>query len=138
MKAKAGLRILAIDDQPAVLLTYKLILQQQGYTVMGAATYEQAIELLHNEPWDLLLCDFSLDGGYSGFDIVDAARLCHREIGCLLLTGYVNPEIAEQAARRGIVVLNKPAEVPELLRQLERLASPKRSETQMLTAAQRA
>jgi len=69
-----------------------------------------------------------LDNGYNGFDLIDLAHSLHPNIGSLLLTGYANPEIAEQAEQRGVVVINKPAEVPELLQKLGALFSIKRSQ----------
>jgi CheY-like chemotaxis protein len=116
-------RILVVDDQPAILITYTLILQQQGYLVTSAASYEQAVQDVRDEPFDLLLCDFSLNGGHSGLEVIDLARSQQGDIGSLLLTGYPSPEIAEQATRRGATVLSKPTEIPELLRELEKLAA---------------
>ena len=40
------LRVLVVDDESSVLTTYKLILEQQGYQVVAAATSKQAIDAL--------------------------------------------------------------------------------------------
>lgn len=125
---KPKLRILLVDDQPTILLTYTLILEQQGYAVASAATCEQAERLLREEAFDLLLCDFGLDGGRSGFEVVDLARARNPEIGSVLLTGFASSEIDEQAADRQTLVLTKPVEVPELLRKLETLVRTRQAQ----------
>ncbi len=38
--------ILVVDDEPHVLVTYQLILQQQGYEVSAALSAEQARKML--------------------------------------------------------------------------------------------
>ncbi len=117
-------RILVVDDQRPILLTYTLILQQQGYNVTGAPSCEHALEHLRRHRFDLLICDFGLDSGRSGFEVIDFARRQHPGIDSLLLTGYSTPEIAAGADQRGAQIVNKPVEVLELLRTVESLVNP--------------
>ena len=44
MKRKC--HILVVDDEPNVLVTYRLILQQQGYEVSAAMSAEEARKML--------------------------------------------------------------------------------------------
>ncbi len=113
------LRILVVDDQHPVLLTYTLVLQQQGHEVTGAASCEGAVECLQEGSYDLLVCDFGLNAGRSGFDVIDFARQVNPRIASVLLTGYSNPEIDQQAQQRGVTVLHKPMGVRELLMALD-------------------
>ncbi|MFB3815020.1 MAG: response regulator [Terriglobales bacterium] len=112
---KNRLRILVVDDQHSVLLTYRLVLQQQGHDVTAAPTCECAVEHLQQSDFDLLVCDFGLNGGRTGFDVIDFARAQNPHIASVLLTGYNDPEITQEAHERGVTVLNKPVEVPALL-----------------------
>jgi DNA-binding NtrC family response regulator len=54
-------RILVVDDEPNVLVTYRLILQQRGYDVSAALSSEEARTAIVNDESDLLLCDLSLE-----------------------------------------------------------------------------
>jgi DNA-binding NtrC family response regulator len=108
-------RILVVDDEPSVLVTYKMILQQQGHDVQVALTSREALHLVRENEFDLLLCDLSLEEKHTGFEVIDAARAQWPAVVCVILTGYASPEVAEQARRDGIAVLFKPIDIPEFL-----------------------
>jgi len=107
--------ILVVDDEPNVLLTYRLILQQQGYGVLAAISSEEARAAIRDSQIDLLLCDLSLEKQESGFDVIDFARQKDALMPAVLLTGYATPEAVERAQQLGIPVLFKPIDIKELL-----------------------
>ena len=108
-------RILIVDDEPSVLLTYSAILQQQGYEVDGATSWVEARDALDTHKYDVLLCDLALERHRSGFDVINYAREHDSGVYPILLTGYSTDEIAQEAERRGVVVLFKPVQIEELL-----------------------
>jgi CheY-like chemotaxis protein len=112
---ESSLRILVVDDKPAVLLTYKLILQQQGYDVTAVTSCEGAISELADSTFDLLLCDYTLEDDRNGFHVIDEARRKVPGIRSLLMTGYSEDEVGSEAAERGVTVLFKPVNVADLL-----------------------
>jgi len=109
-------RILVVDDEPAVLVTYCLILEQKGYQVAAAATAVEARDALDGQQLDLMLCDLSLQGQDSGFDVIAYAREQHPSLPCILLTGYADPAIEQRAQSQGLLVLFKPIQIREFLR----------------------
>jgi CheY-like chemotaxis protein len=109
------LRILVVDDKPAVLMTYKLILQQQGHDVVAVTSCEGAISELADAVFDLLLCDYTLEDDRNGFHVIDEARRKVPGIRSLLMTGYSEDEVGDEAAERGVKVLFKPVNVIDLL-----------------------
>jgi DNA-binding NtrC family response regulator len=113
--------ILVVDDEPNVLVTYRLILQQQGYRVHAALSAEEARELLAAEPIDLLLCDLSLEKQESGFDVVEYAREVNPDMPTVLLTGYATQDANDRAEERGIPVLFKPIDIAQLLQTIAEL-----------------
>ena len=116
MKAQTGkASVLVVDDEASVLTTYKLILQQQGYDVVAAATSKEAIEAVAKQSFSLVLCDFSLEQQHSGFEVIEAARKKDPGVPCVLLTGYATLETADQAKQQGIEVLFKPIDIGEFL-----------------------
>jgi len=107
--------ILVVDDEPSVLLTYKMILEQEGYQVTTAPTSKAACKAVESSAFDLLLCDFSLEQQHTGFEVIAAARKLEPKTPCVLLTGYANMETAQQAKAQGIHVLFKPIEIEEFI-----------------------
>lgn len=112
---ESRLRILVVDDKPAVLLTYKLILQHEGHFVTAVTSCEEAISELDDGIFDLLLCDFTLEDDRNGFHVIDEARKKIPGIRSFLMTGYSEDEVGQQAAERGVTVLFKPLNVMDLL-----------------------
>ncbi|HVP42449.1 MAG TPA: response regulator [Terriglobales bacterium] len=108
-------RILVVDDEPSVLLTYKLILEQQGYDVLAASSSSEARKTIEQENIDLLLCDLSLEERHTGFEVIEFARLRQPAAISVLLTGYASRDVSEQAGQGGVAVLFKPIDIEEFL-----------------------
>jgi CheY-like chemotaxis protein len=117
--------ILVVDDDPSVLFTYRMILEQQGYAATAAATSSEAISILERNDFDLLLCDLSLEEKHTGFEVFDFARSRNGGVPCVLLTGYASKEAVDRAEREGVAVLFKPIDIEEFLSTISRvLRSP--------------
>ena len=59
-------KILCIEDEPQMIDLIRLILEDKGYQVLGAAEGQQGLEMLRTEKPDLLLLDLmmpEMDGG---------------------------------------------------------------------------
>lgn len=131
MKPRAqNLKVLVVDDEASVLMTYRLILEQQGYEVVAAATSREAIDAVKARDFDLLLCDFSLEQQHSGFEVIEVARKKNPHVPCVLLTGYATLETADQAKQNGIEVLYKPIDIAEFLNTTAQLTRVKHESNQ--------
>ena len=113
--------ILVVDDEPSVLMTYGLILEQEGYAVRTAETSTQAISELEGRTFDLILCDYSLEQEHTGFELIDRARQLHPKVATVLLTGYASAETVDEAKRKGIAVLFKPIDIQEFFQTVRTL-----------------
>ncbi len=107
--------ILVVDDEPAVLMTYAMILRQNGYEVTDAATARAAIEELSERRYDLLICDLALESSRGGIEVVEYARRLWPGMPAILLTGFATREVSEEAQKKDVVVLFKPIDVRDLL-----------------------
>ncbi len=116
-------RLLVVDDEPAVLMSHTAILQRTGYEVTPASTAEQAIQLLSERSFDLLICDLSL-GADSGLDVIAAAVRDHHAMPVVLMTGYSDALLPKELAEANITVVAKPTNVPEFLETIRRLLRP--------------
>lgn len=115
MTADGKFRVLVVDDEAAVLLTYRLILERQGYEVVACGTSAQAIAAIETQRFDVVLCDYSLEEQHTGFEVISAAREHDSMVPAALLTGYATKETADEAVSRGIGVMYKPIEIEEFL-----------------------
>jgi DNA-binding NtrC family response regulator len=115
VNAQGKYRVLVVDDEAAVLLTYRLILERQGYEVVACGTSVQAIQAIDKQRFDVVLCDYSLEEQHTGFEVISAARQRDSDVPAALLTGYATKETADEAASRGIGVMFKPIEIEEFL-----------------------
>lgn len=116
MKAKLPRQtVLVVDDEPAVLLTYRMILEQKGYLVLTAASSVEAIRAIQEHPIGLLLCDLSLEEQHTGFEVIDFIRRHQPDARSVLLTGYAGKDVSDQAEKNGVAVLFKPIDIHEFL-----------------------
>ena len=82
-------RILIVDDEVPIRMTLERLLQRRGYAVLAAGSGEQALALLDQHTFDLLILDLKLPG-ISGLDVAQRARTLQPTAAILLLTGHAN------------------------------------------------
>ena len=113
-------RILLVDDELAILLTLKAILEMNGFEVVTAASSAEAKLRLGAETYDLVITDLKMEHERAGFDVVRFAREQSYRPPVAILTAC--PDLArdwkEQGARS---LLIKPTNAPELLKCIEAL-----------------
>jgi DNA-binding NtrC family response regulator len=114
-------QVLVVEDEASVLLTYRLMLEDQGYEVFCALSSQEAEALLARRGFDLVLCDLSLEQNHTGFEVFERVRKRDPKVPCVLLTGYANRETTERAEQAGITVFFKPIEIDEFLQTLRKL-----------------
>ncbi|HHX04322.1 MAG TPA: response regulator transcription factor [Tissierellia bacterium] len=66
-------RILIVDDEPILLKGLKFSLNQEGYKVETALDAEEALEILENDKFDLMVLDVMLPG-MSGIELCKTIR----------------------------------------------------------------
>jgi DNA-binding NtrC family response regulator len=121
----AKAKVLVVDDEPSVLSTYKMILDQSGYDAVAAATSKEAVAAIQKNDFDLILSDFSLEQQHTGFEVIAAARKKRQDVPCCILTGYATLETADQAEAIGVGILYKPIDIQEFLQVTSRLLGEK-------------
>jgi DNA-binding response OmpR family regulator len=68
-----GKRILIIEDDPEMINLARLFLERAGYEVLSAVGGEVGLEVLRNEPVDLVLLDIMMPD-MDGWDVLKAVR----------------------------------------------------------------
>lgn len=113
--------VLVVEDEASVLLTYRMMLEEEGYTVVPALSSQQAEELLAKKRFDAVLCDLSLEQNHTGFEVFERVRKRDPKVPCVMLTGYANRETTERAEQAGITVFFKPIEIDEFLQTMKKI-----------------
>lgn len=114
----AGLKLIAIDNEPAILDGMKRLLEGWGCTVMTAPGLDEALVLLRtNGLPDVIVADYHLDHGDGLAAIAALRERAPGAIPAILLTADRSPQVREAAAAFDVHILNKPLK-PGALRAL--------------------
>lgn len=117
---------LLVDDEPAVLAAFSLILEQDGYLVRQAASTAAALQILDDYPCDIAIVDVQLGVG-TGVDLLKLLRFCNPLLQVVLITGRPEIETAAEAIRLGACnYLTKPIQPNELLNAARNALNAKR------------
>lgn len=79
--------ILVVDDEAPIRLTMRALLQRRGYQVTIAEDGEDALGLIHQRAFDLLLLDLRMPG-IGGIDVAKPARERQPDVAIIILTGH--------------------------------------------------
>jgi DNA-binding NtrC family response regulator len=114
---KRETRVLIVDDEESLRMTFKMFLEKEGYgPVATAETFEQAMELINGNGFDLIISDIVMEGA-SGIDLLRHVRAMNLDCPVVMVTGYPNIESAAEAVRLGAFdYLSKPVKKADLLR----------------------
>lgn len=111
----AGMKILVVDDDPAVLDATRALLAQWGCAAATARDPEEvaaAVARLGHP--DVALVDFRLGPRVSGLDAIAATRAAHPGMGVVVVTGESDAAVLAQLEESGFPVLKKPVDPEEL------------------------
>lgn len=117
--------ILLVDDDRHVLESMSSWLRSNGYAVVAAGTYQEAIGHIDRNEFDLMLADIRLDER-DGFELLAYSRQHRPKTSVILITGYGTVETGVEALRAGAFdLLTKPLIDQELEMAIQRSLSQK-------------
>ncbi len=108
--AATGATILVVDDEPTIRHLIDEVLDELGYTVIGAADGGAGLKVLQSSARiDLLVTDVGLPDGMNGRQVADAGRLLRPGLKVLFITGYAeNAAVGNGHLEPGMALLTKP------------------------------
>jgi len=113
-------RILLVDDEVAVLLTLKAVLEISGFDVDTAASAREGVSKLHTREYQMLITDMRMEHEDAGVEVIKAARAAAYHPAVALLTAF--PVAEEDWQEMGAdQLLVKPMHTRMLLQQIENL-----------------
>ena len=115
--------ILVVDDEPLVRFAIARSLKQEGYDAIEAADGQEALDLLANRRFDLVLTDLKMPK-VDGADLVAQIRANWPEIPVILMSSYLSEKGRKLVSAGSAEFLQKPIDRSLLIANAQRFASP--------------
>jgi DNA-binding NtrC family response regulator len=101
----SGLKVLIVDDQPAVLAALELLFDVHGFETLAARTPERALELIRSEELGVVLQDMNFHrdatSGEEGEALLHSIRKLDPDLPVVLMTAFQSLEAAVRLVRAG-------------------------------------
>jgi DNA-binding response OmpR family regulator len=111
-------RILLVDDDVAILLTLKAVLEISGFDIETAASAREAKQRLKSNEYHMVITDLRMESDTAGQEVAAAAKKAANRPAVAILTAYP-PQNEEWVTEGTDKVLVKPMNTQDLLRQIE-------------------
>jgi signal transduction histidine kinase len=113
-------RLLVVDDEESLRITTAAILENEGYIVDTASSGDEAVALLNDTDYDLVLTDLHMEGG-DGLSVLSQIRRHAPLTISVVLTGFASVESAIAALQEGAYdYLVKPCDIESMKHTIRR------------------
>src|SRR5688572_9586289 len=113
-------RLLVVDDEESLRITTAAIFEKEGYIVDTASSGDEAIALLNQTDYDLVLTDLHMEGG-DGLSVLYQIRQHSPLTISVVLTGFASVESAIAALQEGAYdYLVKPCDIDSMKHTIRR------------------
>jgi PAS domain S-box-containing protein len=99
-----ALMVLAVDDDPLVLMNTVMMLEDMGHTVKDANSAAEALEILRGSAAQLVVTDHAMPG-MTGAQLAEVVREEWPDVPVILATGYAELPVGDN---REVIRLSKP------------------------------
>jgi len=113
-------RLLVVDDEESLRITTAAIFENEGYVVDTASSGDEAIDLMNQSDYDLVLTDLHMEGG-DGLSVLNRIRRHAPLTISVVLTGFASVESAIAALQEGAYdYLVKPCDIESMKHTIRR------------------
>jgi DNA-binding NtrC family response regulator len=113
-------RILLVDDELAILLTLRAVLEMNGFEVATASSAKEAERKMKDSVFEMVITDMRMEHETAGYEVIREAGRQPYDPATAILTAY--PSLGNEWQLQGAhSLLVKPLNTPDLIRQLEAL-----------------
>jgi DNA-binding NtrC family response regulator len=121
---QSQIRILIVDDERIAVKNLEHILKKEGYAVVGTSSGSNAVKLLEERQFDVVLTDLRMEK-VDGLQILKRCRELQPDAEVIMITGYATLESAVEAMKKGAFhYIAKPFKL-DLVRNIVKEASEK-------------
>jgi two-component system response regulator HydG len=108
-------KILIIDDEVNIGIILSKFLTRNAFEVSTSATGSHALEIMSNESFNLVLCDYRLEDT-DGREMLKIIKSSYPETGVIIITGYSDIKLAVELIKMGAYdYITKPLYPDEIL-----------------------
>ena len=123
-----AVNVLVVDDEVGYRDALCKVLGRRGYRVGAAASGEEALQLVAQQRWDVMVLDLKMPG-LDGLATLELVRRVSAVTEVIMLTGHGSVDAGVQAMRReAFDFLLKPTSVEQLVAVIEAAAAKHRWE----------
>jgi DNA-binding NtrC family response regulator len=107
-------RILIVDDNREIRSILEEYLREEGYQAEGAGDGQEALEMHHETPFDLIITDLNMPG-MTGIELIKEINKNDKGTEFIIITGYASLDTAIEAVKAGAFdYIVKPFRIEEL------------------------
>lgn len=111
-----GSKILIVDDEKIALKNLEHVMKKEGYDVIGTQSGPNALKLLEEQQFDLVLTDLRMEK-VDGMQILKRCNELYPDMEVIMITGYATLESAVNAMKQGaFYYIAKPFKLDEVRR----------------------
>jgi DNA-binding NtrC family response regulator len=113
--------VLVVDNEDSLRRVLGEQLEDEGYEVSTASDGDEAIHLVNEKKFDLVLLDINMPR-VNGFEVLKFIKHHHPEVKVVMLTGYSDLRNAVESKRLGADgFLGKPYDLMDLFASMQRV-----------------
>jgi DNA-binding response OmpR family regulator len=124
-----GNSILVVDDDDAIRRGLRRVLVTNGYQVVDARDGREAIDIFQKHPCDLALLDMNMPL-LNGWGTIAGLRALRSQLPAIIITA--RPDQRSIAREAGVELMEKPVDLPLLLKRIGALLSKPKTDTSPL------
>ncbi len=117
--------VLVVDDERSIRDSLKTVLQEEGYQAKTASDGKEALNLLHQEDFDILITDLKMPE-MDGLELTKKCLQAYPKTAVMIITAYGSLDSAIQALRLGAQdYILKPFDFDDVLLKVQRIIRQK-------------
>ncbi|MBT4937466.1 response regulator [Candidatus Peregrinibacteria bacterium] len=105
------LKVLIIEDELLIQKSLKILLERKSAQVVTASSGKTAIDIIHREHFDRIICDLMLQD-ITGFDVFEESKKVYTKEELMkkfiFITAYSSQQVSEQINNYGCRLFTKP------------------------------
>ena len=120
MAVRHHVKVLVIDNDPAICKTVGLLLEDHGYSPRTYTGPDEAIAAAEKESFQIALVDLRMPA-MDGVEAVERLKRIDGRMSCIVMTAYPDLDSATETMRRGTCdYISKPFKQEELIEAVDR------------------
>jgi two-component system nitrogen regulation response regulator NtrX len=129
------LRILIIDDEQDIRERLASVLQRRGHSVLLAADGLEGLEIVKNNPIDIIFCDIVMPN-MDGLEFLNKLHEYTLKVEVIMITGLPSVEwLAESIDKNAVEFMIKPMTIDDVLNCLNRAKKRLKERTETFNSA---